>query len=311
MRVADLWSALMTDVLGFDRFAAAGGDIGSAVTRFLGLNHADHVVAIHRTDAGVPVFGGDAAELGDEERRYLDEVARWAASEGAYAALHRTKPQTLAYALNDSPIGLAAWIVEKLRAWSDCGGDVERSFTRDEICALLTRYWLTGTNGSSMRMYAANAAIVGAGTAGSIDVFVTNSTDLVIDINGYFAPMTTGGLSLYNVSPCRILDTRLPTGTAHFAGSRDAQIADTYCGVPAAARAEVLAVAVVPAGPPGLGYLTLWPQGQTQPTAATLNAIDAAITSNLAIVPTTNGIISAFASNPTHLVLDAFGYFAP
>src|SRR4051794_8447735 len=153
MRVADLWSALMTDVLGFDRFAAAGGDIGSAVTRFLGLNHADHVVAIHRTDAGVPVYGGDRADLGDEERRYLDEVARWAASEGAYAAVHRTKPQTLAYALNDSPIGLAAWIVEKLRAWSDCGGDVETRFTKDELLTNIMIYWLTGTIGSSMRMY--------------------------------------------------------------------------------------------------------------------------------------------------------------
>ena len=153
MRVADLWSALMTDVLGFDRFAAAGGDIGSAVTRFLGLNHADRVVAIHRTDAGVPVYGGDRAELGDEERAYFDEVARWAASEGAYAAVHRTKPQTLAYALNDSPIGLAAWIVEKLRAWSDCGGDVETRFTKDELLTNIMIYWLTGTIGSSMRMY--------------------------------------------------------------------------------------------------------------------------------------------------------------
>jgi hypothetical protein len=155
----------------------------------------------------------------------------------------------------------------------------------------------------------ANAAIVAAGAGGSIDIYATNPTDLVIDINGYFAPMTTGGLSLYNVSPCRVLDTRLPAGTLPFNGHKDAPIADTFCGVPAAARADVLAAAVVPAGP--LGFLTLWPQGQTQPTVATLNAIDGAITSNLAIVPTTNGFISIFASNPTHLVLDVTGYFAP
>src|SRR5438045_9754105 len=117
--------------------------------------------------------------------------------------------------------------------------------------------------------------------------------------------MSAGGLSLYNVSPCRILDTRLPTGTPPFTGHKDVPIAKTYCGVPAAARAEVLAAAVVPAGP--LGFLTLWPEGQAQPTVATLNAVDAAITSNLALVPTTNGSISAFASNPTHLVLDVFG----
>jgi hypothetical protein len=94
-----------------------------------------------------------------------------------------------------------------------------------------------------------------------------------------------------------------------FNGHKDAPVADTFCGVPAAARADVLAAAVVPAGP--LGFLTLWPQGQAQPTVASLNAIDGAITSNLAIVPTTNGLISIFASNPTHLVLDVTGYFAP
>ena len=81
------------------------------------------------------------------------------ASEGAYGAVHRTKPQTAAVGLTDSPAGLAAWIVEKLRAWSDCDGDIERSLTKDEILTNVTLYWLTGTIGSSMRMYHANAAI--------------------------------------------------------------------------------------------------------------------------------------------------------
>ena len=85
--------------------------------------------------------------------------AAWAANEGAYAAMHRTKPQTAAFGLTDSPVALAAWIVEKLRAWSDCGGDVERSFTKDEILTNVTIYWLTATIGSSMRMYNANGAI--------------------------------------------------------------------------------------------------------------------------------------------------------
>ena len=83
----------------------------------------------------------------------------WGAAEGAYGAIHRTKPQTAAVGLTDSPAGLASWIVEKLRAWSDCDGDVERRFTKDEILTLVTIYWLTGTIGSSMRMYAANALI--------------------------------------------------------------------------------------------------------------------------------------------------------
>lgn len=156
--VAGLWAELMS-TLGYPRFGAAGGDIGSHVSRYLALDHPDRVVAVHRTDAGVPVFDGDRSELSDEEQRFLDDAVAWGATEGAYAAIHRTKPQTAAVGLTDSPAGLASWIVEKLRDWSGCEGDLGRSFTRDEICTNLTIYWLTGSIGSSMRMYRANAAI--------------------------------------------------------------------------------------------------------------------------------------------------------
>ncbi|MFE5140638.1 epoxide hydrolase family protein [Streptomyces fagopyri] len=156
--VAGLWAELMS-VLGYARFGAAGGDVGSHVSRYLALDHPDRVVAVHRMDGGLPVFTGDPAELAPEEREWFDEVAAWGGSEGAYGAMHRTKPQTAAVGLADSPAGLAAWIVEKLRAWSDCGGDIERSFTKDEILTNVTLYWLTGTIGSSMRMYHANSAI--------------------------------------------------------------------------------------------------------------------------------------------------------
>ncbi len=156
--VAGLWAELMT-VLGYQRFGAAGGDIGSDVSRYLALDHPDRVAAVHRTDVGLPVFSGDPAELAPEERTWLETAAAWAATERAYAAMHETKPQTAAFGLTDSPAGLAAWIVEKLRAWSDCGGDIERSFSRDEILTNVTLYWLTGTIGSSMRMYHANAAV--------------------------------------------------------------------------------------------------------------------------------------------------------
>ncbi|MEV5786595.1 epoxide hydrolase [Streptomyces sp. NPDC052287] len=156
--VAGLWAELMS-VLGYARFGAAGGDVGSHVSRYLALDHPDRVVAVHRMDGGLPVFTGDQAELAPEERAWFDDVAAWGASEGAYGAMHRTKPQTAAVGLTDSPAGLAAWIVEKLRAWSDCDGDIERSFTKDEILTNATLYWLTGTIGSSMRMYHANAAI--------------------------------------------------------------------------------------------------------------------------------------------------------
>ncbi|MER6878317.1 alpha/beta hydrolase, partial [Amycolatopsis sp. NPDC000673] len=154
--VAGLWAELMT-VLGYPRFAAAGGDIGSSVSRFLALDHPDRVVAVHRMDGGLPVVVPD--DVTPEERSWLQDVTAWGAAEGAYAAMHRTKPQTAAVGLTDSPAGLAAWIVEKLRAWSDCDGDVERAFTKDEILTNVTIYWLTGTIGSAMRMYRANAAI--------------------------------------------------------------------------------------------------------------------------------------------------------
>jgi pimeloyl-ACP methyl ester carboxylesterase len=149
--VADLWAELMT-ALGYSRFGAAGGDLGSHVSRYLALNHPDRVVAVHRTDAGLPVHV--PADLTPEERDWLAGAQAWGATEGAYAAMHRTKPQTAAFGLTDSPVGLAAWIVEKLRAWSDgfC-------FTKDEILTNVMIYWLTGTIGSAMRMYRANAAI--------------------------------------------------------------------------------------------------------------------------------------------------------
>jgi pimeloyl-ACP methyl ester carboxylesterase len=156
--VAGLWAELM-GVLGYPQFGAAGGDIGSGVSRYLGLDYPARVVAVHRMDAGLPVFAGDPADLAPEERTWLERTAAWAAAEGAYAAMHRTKPHTAAAGLTDSPAGLAAWITEKLRAWSDCGGDVERRFTKDEILTNVTIYWLTATIGSSMRMYHANAAI--------------------------------------------------------------------------------------------------------------------------------------------------------
>jgi hypothetical protein len=152
----------------------------------------------------------------------------------------------------------------------------------------------------------ANAVIVPAGANGDIDVFATNATDLLIDTNGYFAP-GPGGLSLYNLSPCRVLDTR-EDGGSPFTGTKGVTVSGT-CGVPSTARAYVLNATVVPSG--ALNFLTLWPLGAPQPVVSTLNAVDGVITSNMAIVPAANGAIDAYASDPTHLILDIFGYFAP
>jgi hypothetical protein len=154
----------------------------------------------------------------------------------------------------------------------------------------------------------ANAVIVLGGANGDVNVFATNPTDLVIDIDGYFAPPQSGGLSLYNLTPCRVLDTRQGGAPHPFQGTRQVPVSG-HCSVPPGAQAYVFNATVVP--PAALGYLTLWPEGQPQPVVATLNAVDGAITSNMAIVPTKNGLIDAFASDATQLILDVFGYFAP
>ncbi len=159
----------------------------------------------------------------------------------------------------------------------------------------------TGTN-------VANAAIVPAGTDGAIAVYPNNNTDLIVDINGYFAAPGSGGLSLYTLTPCRVLDTRDNNGQP-FQGERTVNVVDSACGPPSTAQAFVFNATVVPPG--HLGYLTLWPDGEDQPVVSTLNATDGAITSNMAIVPTNNGSIDAYASALTQLILDISSYFAP
>lgn len=155
--VAALWARLMTS-LGYERFAVAGGDIGSHVSRDLALEHPERLVAVHRMDAGIPRHA-HPEELPDEERAVIEAAAEWGATEGAYAQMQRTKPRTLAVGLSDSPAGLAAWVVEKLRAWSDTHGELESTYTKDEILDLLTSIWMTGTIDSSIRMYKVNGAI--------------------------------------------------------------------------------------------------------------------------------------------------------
>jgi hypothetical protein len=159
----------------------------------------------------------------------------------------------------------------------------------------------------------ANAAIVVAGTGGEISVYPSSDTNLVIDIDGYFAPPATAGLALYAVTPCRVIDTRSGSGQP-FSGLLDppVDVENSPCHPSAQALAYALNATVVPQG--ALGYLTLWPDGISQPLASTLNALDGFITNNMAIVPTDRpdyGKINAYASGTTHLVLDISGYFAP
>jgi YVTN family beta-propeller protein len=157
----------------------------------------------------------------------------------------------------------------------------------------------------------ANAAIVPAGTGGDVSVYPSNDTDVIIDINGYFGPAGPGGLSLYPVAPCRVIDTRAVGSGQPFTGtlSPPVDVVDSPCLTPATAKAYVFNATVVPSG--ALGYLTLWPDGETRPTVSTLNALDGSITNNMAIVPTSNGKVDAFAAGITQLILDISSYFAP
>ena len=152
-RVARALAGLMAE-LGYERYGAQGGDWGGIATAHLGVLDAEHLVGIHLNMANAPrPRGFDDSTLEAQEQADLADMRAFKAGETGYQAIQGTKPQTLAYALNDSPAGLAGWVVEKFRSWSDCGGDVESVFDRDDLLANLTTYWVTGTAGSAARLY--------------------------------------------------------------------------------------------------------------------------------------------------------------
>ncbi len=152
-RMADLLARLMTNELGYARFAAQGGDIGGRITELLADSYPDRLLGIHLNGMPFQYLFRRADNLSLEEQKYLGEVGPWQMTEGAYAMIQSTKPQTLGYGLNDSPAGLAAWIVEKFRRWSDCDGDVEKRFTKDELLTNIMIYWTTETINSANRFY--------------------------------------------------------------------------------------------------------------------------------------------------------------
>lgn len=153
-RIADLWAGLMSE-LGYGRFAAQGGDFGASVSTILGLRHPDRVVGIHLNyiPGTYRPYLEPGAKLDNIEQRFLEDSDRWYVDFGAYSHLQRNTPLTAAYGLNDSPAALAAWIVEKFRDWSDCDGEVERRFSKDELLSNVTLYWMTETIHSSCRLY--------------------------------------------------------------------------------------------------------------------------------------------------------------
>lgn len=160
---ADLWHSLMTDVLGYERFAAGGGDWGGLVTGQLAHKFPDRVIGIYVVGRGLPgltTFSGERPWdpfmetidrlAGDPRRMFIDWTKRFA----SHIAVHSLDPQTLAYAMHDSPVGLCAWLVERRRSWSDCQGDVERRFSKDELLDMTMLYWVTESFPSALRYYA-------------------------------------------------------------------------------------------------------------------------------------------------------------
>ncbi|PSL34009.1 epoxide hydrolase family protein [Dyadobacter jiangsuensis] len=155
--VADLWKELMTENLGYDKFYAAGGDVGMGVTKALASKYPDVVSGVHFTDVGYPMGQEDPATMSEAEKQFAQFVQQWWYSEGAYAMVHATKPQSLAYGLNDSPTGLAAWIL----SFGNAGASpeiLEAAFGgRDALLTNIMIYWTTQTIATSMRMYKADA----------------------------------------------------------------------------------------------------------------------------------------------------------
>jgi pimeloyl-ACP methyl ester carboxylesterase len=153
-RIAALWASLMRG-LGYERFGAQGGDWGAMVATYLGARHPDVVAGIHlnMVIAFPPDPENPLAGLTQDEVVDLMGMQQFLTEGTGYQRIQGTKPQTLAYALNDSPAGLAAWIVEKFRAWSDCDGDVERRFTKDELLTNVMLYWVPETANASCRLY--------------------------------------------------------------------------------------------------------------------------------------------------------------
>jgi hypothetical protein len=170
----------------------------------------------------------------------------------------------------------------------------------------------TSTLNAATAAVTSNAVFVGAGTNRSINVYTAGNADLIVDVNGYFAPPATGGLAFYGVTPCRVVDTRYvagPLGGPDLQGTRSFPLASGPCGLASTAKAYSLNATVVPQTT--LGFLALWPSGLAIPVVSTLNSFDGSVVANAAIVPVANGSVDAHATSLTTLILDVNGYFAP
>jgi pimeloyl-ACP methyl ester carboxylesterase len=216
---AGLWHRLMQR-LGYERYGAGGGDFGAAVATFMALSEPKPLLGIHLSNLELAPFTGPGSRpLSEAERTYLTQYRHWSELDGGYKAIQSTRPQTLSYGLNDSPVGLAAWIVEKFRAWSDCDGDVERSFSKDELLTTIMIYWGTQTMPTSIRDYFDNRWY---GITPGPEDFVKVPTAVAVFAHQFVSdgtPPREWAERLYNV--CQW--TPMPSG-AHFAPTEEPEL---------------------------------------------------------------------------------------
>jgi pimeloyl-ACP methyl ester carboxylesterase len=202
---ADLWHRLMQG-LGYCRYGAQGGDFGAAVTTFMALDNPDPMLGIHLSNLDVaPYTGRGSRPLSQSEQAYVAQYERWREDDRGYGAIQSTRPQTLGYGLNDSPAGLAAWLIEKWRAWSDSGGNLDATFSRDFLLTVVTLYWVSQTITSSMRDYADNRwlAVLGPGDRITVPTAIAVFANQLVDDG---CPPREWAERLYNVrrwSPMR------------------------------------------------------------------------------------------------------------
>ena len=217
--VARLFHRLMQG-LAYDHYGAQGGDFGAGVATLLALDEPDALIGIHLSNLEIAPFSGAGARpLSEAESSFLEVGQAWWQREGGYKAIQSTKPQTLAYSLNDSPAGLAAWILEKWRSWGDSGGDLDGHFSRDFLATLLTIFWVTQTIASSMRDYYDNrwAAVTIAP-----EDFVEAPTGIALFANQFAPegePPREWAERLYNVRRW----TAMPRG-GHFAPAEEPEL---------------------------------------------------------------------------------------
>jgi len=220
-RVAGLWHRLMSG-LGYERYGAQGGDFGAGIATFMALKNREPMIGVHLSNLEItPYTGPGALPLSAAERNYLERNQIFWQSEGGYKAIQSTKPQTLAYGLNDSPAGLAAWILEKWRSWGDSRGNLDECFSRDFLLTTVTLYWITQTIASSMRDYFDNDNRRFRVTIGP-DIFVDVPTGIAVFASNFVdegTPPREWAERLYNLRRW----TPMPSG-GHFAAVEEPEL---------------------------------------------------------------------------------------